>query len=191
MLQTIPLKRKNKTVNTHHASRVHQSLSNNHKNRRGVFTNPWIALLIIVAIAVLGIAIIRYSRASSGGLGIPKNIASIQSYLNSLQIPSTESKTINGYAQFTYTPKTNQPVAVVAYYIDGLLIDTSTKLPYQVTVNTNYLLNGPHQLSVVAFNNADVPVAAKTQTINIQNQATLIQSAKNVITYPWYWLLNL
>ncbi len=193
MLPTIPFKRANPTT---HKPKTHTNqssgLAKSSAKKRRLFSSPWVIIVMVLVIAALGIAIIRYSRASSGVINtIPQNLIDIQNYVSSLEIKSVGTKNISGNVEFRYSPTTDQAVKTVAYYIDNQLIKTTTKSPYSTTINTEYFSNGEHQLTVIAFSASDVPIAAKSQQINIQNTNDLLQSTKKVIVYPWHWLLNL
>lgn len=193
MLPTIPFKRSHAKTNKKHS---HTSgsvgIASSTKNKTRVFKSPWAVILIVLGIAILGIVIIRYSRASNGVVNyVPQNLVDIQNYVSSLQVKSQETINVSGNAQFRYTPKTDQPVKLVGYYIDNQLYKTAKQAPYEVTINTFYLSNGTHTLTAVAFSNTDVPLSAKLQPINVVNNNDVLQASKNVITYPWHWLLNL
>lgn len=193
MLQTIPFKRSKPRA--HKKKRSHTialgSVAVGKKKSR-VFNNPWTIGIIILGITTLGILIIRYSRASEGPVNIiPQNLVDIQNYVNTLQIVGQDKKDISGNAVFRYTPRTDKAVKLVGYYIDGKMYKTSKQKPYEVTFNTNYLQNGEHQLTVVAFSNDDVPISAKSQKIIVTNNKNILQTGENIITYPWYWILNL
>lgn len=197
MLDTIPLK-KNDSKKSHIARKNvnnHTSSSNQGGSLHGkVRLRPWILVLLVLGVVVTGILVYRSSQASTSGTGIiPQNITDIQNYIDSLSIsePNTKKVTTNNYAEFTYVPKTSESVKTVAYYIDGNIYTTSTKSPYSITVDTNRIANGEHQITAVAFNNQDVPVAAVQRNIIVSNNGDILRSINNVITYPWNWLFRL
>jgi len=156
--------------------------------------NPWQAVMLVVAVAVLGILIIRFSRAAgTEPVSIPLNQTDIQNFVVAqTQTQPVSMLDVSGYAQFAYTPQqTTVPVTQVAYYLDQKLIETVTQKPYNFILNTTRISNGEHQLTAVAFDSTNAPVAATSKTLNVQNSTGIIQQGKNLVTYPWYALFNL
>lgn len=190
MLDTIPLKKKN-AQKAH--SKNKNSLSSGSKSNVGGLNsknklNTWVLVLLIAAIVVTGIVVYRSTRASSSGVSsIPQSITDIQNYIDSLTIvtPNAKSIEVSNYAEFTYVPKTTEQVLSVGYYIDGNLYTTVNKSPYSISIDTSRISNGRHDITAVAFNNDEVPVAAVHKTILVSNNQDILKSANNIITYPW------
>lgn len=195
MLDTIPLKKKNKSskksISTEHVSTNSTQRSSLHSKNR---LKPWILVVLVLGVVVTGIVVYRSSQASSNGLGaVPQNITDIQNYIDSLSIKTPNAKNIDvsNYAEFTYAPKTDTTVKTVVYYLDGNMYGTTTKPPYSMIIDTTRIPNGEHELVAVAFSNEDVPVAAVQKTISVNNDSSILKSVNNVVTYPWNWLFRL
>ena len=190
MLDTIPLK-KNNTQKAN--SKNNNSLSSGAKSNIGGLNsknklNPWVLILLILVVVVTGIVVYRSTRASSSGVNsIPQSITDIQNYIDSLAIvtPNAKSIEVSNYAEFTYVPKTTEEVSGVGYYIDGNLYATVDKSPYNISIDTSRISNGKHDITAVAFNGDEVPVAAVHKTISVSNNQDILKSANNIITYPW------
>lgn len=197
MLDTIPLKKRkaqkalsgNKNAHTNSGGNISSGgLSNQTKLK------PWILVLLILIVTITGIVVYRSTQASSSTVGsVPGDITDIQNYIDSLVIvtPSTKNINVSNYAQFSYTPKTSGAVSLVAYYIDGKMYVTSTKAPYSISIDTTRIDNGDHEITAVAFNDDDVPIAAVRKTISVNNNVDILRSANNIVTYPWNWLFRL
>ena len=190
MLDTIPLKKKN-SQKSH--SKNNNSLSSGAKSNIGGMNsksklNTWVLILLILGVVVAGIVVYRSTQASSSGVNsIPQSITDIQNYIDSLAIvtPNAKSIEVSNYAEFTYVPKTTEKVSGVGYYIDGNLYATVNKSPYNISIDTSRIANGKHDITAVAFNSDEVPVAAVHKTISVSNSQDILKSANNIITYPW------
>lgn len=212
MLPTIPFKKHT----THNAPRTsskkgalggkqnamqRQSHSNNEhvaKNKASVQKtklNPWLIVVFVLVVAVAGIAILRLSRAAGGEpAGIPVSMFDIQNKVTALvaeQPVPTGDLQASGYTEFHYAPVTDQAVSTVVYYLDNVMVSSSTKSPYSFVFDTSRKQNDSYTLTAVAFDATNTPVAATQRTIVINNTAGILQSAKNLVTYPWYALFNL
>lgn len=198
MLDTIPLKkRKPRRILPTKKPKVSIPV-NNMSTGMGLNKNtklkPWVIVVLVLGVVVTGILVYRSSRASiSGEFAVPRNISDIQNYIDSLtlQDPTARIVTVNNYAEFSYMPSTTENVATVAYYIDGKIYIASTKKPYNLILDTTRISNGDHTITAVAYNAAEVPIAAVQKKITVNNSADLVRTLNNIITYPWNWFFRL
>lgn len=206
MLPTIPFKRHRPKSHKHQVTVEHPKPVSAHVNKpkshigkpkSSIFAGKRRLLLVsgfIVLIAIAGIAIIRFSLASSSGSStVPTNLSEIQNYISTLSKPSSSksSSILAKSVDFYYTPTDASSTKAVAYYLDGQLVEASTKPPYNYVLETNRYPNGLHTLSVVAFNINSVPIAVITQKYTFKNPSNLLQDIQNTLTYPYYRMLQL
>lgn len=152
----------------------------------------WVIVLIVVGVAIVGLVVLRFSRASgTEPQSIPLDQSDLQTFV-SAQTAGQPNPTldVSGYSQFQFGTKL-QNASQVAYYIDQKLIETKAQKPYTFLLDTTRLPNGSHQLTAVAFDSVNNPVGATTRIIDVQNTTGVLQGVKNVVTYPWYALFNL
>lgn len=212
MLPTIPFKRHSTNdAKSNKAKRHNSSVSKNAMQRQssprsehvaktkstasGLRFRPWVVVIFVLVIAVVGIVILRFSRASGGEpAGIPVSMFDIQNKVTILltQQPSpTGDLPVSGYAEFHYSPTTSDQVKEVVYYLDSKLVSSSTKSPFSFVFDSSRFQNDSYVLTAVAFNASNTPIAATQRTIVINNSGGILQGAKNLVTYPWYALFNL
>lgn len=194
-METIPFKRheadnsKSRKKSTSHTM---QSKSTSAK-RKGI--PAWIIVLIVLVVAGAGIVILRFSRASEQGRA-PLSADQLNAYVDSqlaLQDQSvvSTSLTVNNYSEFQFGSKISPTPAYVTYYIDNVAVAKSTTKPFGFIIDTGRISNGTHTLTAVAYDSNDQPLGATRRTITINNAGGLLQNARNVVTYPWYWLFQL
>lgn len=206
MLPTIPFKRhrpkrhkQQVTVDRHKPASTQVNVPKGHigNPKPSIFAGRrslWFIVAFIVLIALVGIAIIRFSRASSIGSGsIPTNLSEIQNYISTLSKPnsSKSSSVLAKSVDFYYTPTDTGSTKAVAYYLDGKLVASTTKSPYNYVLETNRYSNGQHTLSVVAFNTNSIPIAVITKKYTFKNSSNLLQDIQNTLTYPYYRMQQL
>ncbi len=212
MLETIPFKRhstddakssKAKRQNNSdrkNAMQRQSSPKSEHVAKTNNTTNsfkfrPWMVIVFVLAVALIGILVLRLSRASGGEpAGIPVSMFDIQNKVNTLvaqQSSSTGEIGVSGYAEFHYSPVTAEVVKEVVYYLDSKLVSSSTKSPYSFVFDSSRFQNDSYVLTAVAFDASNTPIAATQRTIVINNSGGILQGAKNLVTYPWYALFNL
>lgn len=193
-METIPFKRHEADAASDKKSTTHTMQTKSAKSkRRGI--SPWIIILIVVIVAGAGIAILRFSRASEQGTA-PLTAAQLTAYVNSqiaLQDQTTVSAplTVNNYSEFQFGSKITPTPAYVSYYIDDVPVARASAKPFSLVIDSSRYSNGTHTLTAVAFDSNGQPLGATKRTITINNAGGLLQDAKNVVTYPWYWLFQL
>lgn len=193
MLDTIPLKRKSYKTRKHaaHIGNMHTNTPLHQAKRK---IQWWQVVILVLAIAIAGITILRFSRASTAEvIGIPQNITDIQNYVSSLSVKNTQPLQLpmSKYVEFRYEPTSSEQISVVAYYIDGNKVYDTSSQPYHATLDTERLSNGNHNLTAIAFNAGGVPVAAIERTIVVNHTIDTLGNIKNIITYPLNRFFNL
>lgn len=156
---------------------------------------PWVIVIIVVVVALAGILILRFSRASEQG-SAPLTADQLKSYIQTQLATQNKSSvstpiTVNKYAEFQFGNKFSPAPAYVSYYIDDVPVARATSSPFSFVWDSSRVSNGTHTLSAVAFDKNDQPLGATQRTVEVNNSGGAIEDAKNVITYPWYWLLQL
>jgi hypothetical protein len=155
----------------------------------------WIIVLIVLAVAITGLIILRFSRASeqsTAPLTADQLKAYVQTQLANQDITSTALPIdINGYGEFRYGNNLAAKPAYVSYYIDDVPVARSSTSPFSFVIDTSRISNGTHTLTAVAFDSNGQPLGATQRTINVNNNGSILNNAKNIITYPWYWLFQL
>lgn len=191
MLPTIAFKRRSKSSNKK-TSRTNQRLADSRVSN-SFRLKPWMAITLVIIVAVLGIVILRFSRASTSDVNtIPTNLSDIQTTVSSLlsKNPPPQDVSVKGYADISYTPSDQAPAKVV-YYLDGKQTGLATGLPYKVTINTNQLSNSSHNLTIVSFDSSSTVIAAKQSNLIVDNPSGMLHGVQNILTYPWHALFSL
>ena len=193
MLATIPFKRHTteskvakKVPAKAHVPQTHVAAQKSSKSP-GIIRSRWAIIGIVLVVAIIGIVVIRLSRASgSEPTNIPTNLSSIQSYVNSLGTKASGSpgNTVSGYVEYSYTPQVSG-VATVAYYVDGTLTHTSQQAPYSFVFDTSRLADGEHIIEVVGFNSSGVPVVALSRQIMVNTPTRVLDDVLRTDTYPF------
>ncbi len=206
MLPTIPFKRKpnksstsSSTTNHARPKAEHYVAQSKHiaHHKSSSFSSvlrPWYLVAIVLAVVVIGIFVVQFSRASTvDQSNIPENLADIQNYISSLVGGNSNAKIVSqsGYVEFTYTPKNQNLTSNVAYYIDGKLANITDTSPYSFVFDTQRYSNGSHTLTVVAFNASGIPVGAITKNLTFDNSNGLLPGLQKTLTYPYYQLLGI
>ncbi len=156
---------------------------------------PWVIVLIVLIVAVTGLVILRFSRASEQGTA-PLTAAQLQSYIKT-QLATQDPATINQqlavskYAQFQFGSKISPTPAYVSWYVDDVPVAKATTSPFTFVWDSSRYSNGVHTLTTVAYDANDQPLGATKRTVVVDNSDSLIDKARNVVTYPWYWLFQL
>lgn len=190
LMDTIAFKRHNKAVASKSQSKQAPKSHVGSPSTKPGGIKAWMIVLIVLIIAATGIVIIRLSRAS-GGSTVPFLETEVASRITIAQTNPLTTTNTNGYVEFNYTPNTTQAVSLVGYYLDGNLVYTTETKPYTYILDTNRLANGSHTLTVVAFDANNQPLTATKRGLVVNNSTKILDSTRNVITYPWYWLLEL
>ncbi len=155
----------------------------------------WIIFIVVTVVAITGLVILRFSRASEQGTA-PLTSAQLQSYIKT-QLASQDPATINQqlavsqYAQFQYGGKITPAPTYVSWYVDDVPVAKITTNPYTFVWDSSRYSNGVHTLTAVAYDTNDQPLGATQRTVVVDNSESLLHKAQNLVTYPWYWLFQL
>lgn len=197
-MDTIPLKRHDQepaakaTAPAHQASRT---LSSGTLNRKKSQSLIWIIIIVVIGVALTGLIILRFSRASEQGTA-PLTADQLKSYI-STQLASQDQSTINQqlnvsqYAQFQFGAKLSPAPAYVSWYVDDVPVARASANPFNFVWDSSRYSNGAHTLTAVAYDSNGQPLGATQRKIVIGNSDSLLQKAQNIVTYPWYWLFQL
>jgi hypothetical protein len=153
----------------------------------------WHGLVLILLIIVVGVVIIRLSKAS-GDITNPQAAKTITSSdISRYQAQfgnSSSSKSplhVTGQVNFNYKGKGSPKF--VAYYVDGQLKATPNQAPYTFTLDTTSLSNGQHTIYSVAYDSNDIVSNFIAQNLSVLNGGRL-QMIENSFSYPWKVILG-
>lgn len=155
----------------------------------------WAVVIVVIVVAVTGLLILRFSRASEQGTA-PLTAAQLQNYIKSqlsTQDPATINKqlAVSQYAQFQFGSKITPSPAYVSWYVDDVPVAKATTSPFTFVWDSSRYSNGVHTLTTVAYDANDQPLGATKRTVVVDNSDSLVNKARNIVTYPWYWLFQL
>lgn len=155
----------------------------------------WAIVIVVLVVAVTGLVVLRFSRASEQGTA-PLTAEQLQSYIKT-QLASQDPATINTqlavseYAQFQFGSKITPTPAYVSWYVDDVPVAKATTSPFTFVWDSSRYSNGVHTLTAVAYDANDQPLGATKRTVVVDNSDSLVNKARNIVTYPWYWLFQL
>lgn len=151
----------------------------------------WHGLILILLILVVGVVIIRFSKASGDSINsqaakaiTSSDIARYQAQFGSNSKPALP---VTGQVNFTYKGKGNPKF--VAYYVDDQLKATPVQTPYTYTLDTTALNNGQHTVVSIAYDSNDIVSNFISQKISVLNGGRL-QMLVNGFSYPWKVILG-
>lgn len=155
----------------------------------------WAVVIVVMVVAVTGLLILRFSRASEQGTA-PLTAEQLQSYIKTqlaTQDPATINKqlAVSQYAQFQFGSKITPTPAYVSWYVDDVPVAKATTSPFTFVWDSSRYSNGVHKLTTAAYDANDQPLGATQRTVVVDNSDTLLNKARNIVTYPWYWLFQL
>ncbi len=155
----------------------------------------WAVLIVVMVVAVTGLLILRFSRASEQGTA-PLTAEQLQNYIKTqlaTQDPATINKqlAVSQYAQFQFGNKITPTPAYVSWYVDDVPVAKATTSPFTFVWDSSRYSNGVHTLTTVAYDANDQPLGATKRTVVVDNSDSLLNKARNIVTYPWYWLFQL
>jgi len=155
----------------------------------------WAVVIVVIVVAVTGLLILRFSRASEQGTA-PLTATQLQSYIKTqlaTQDPATINKqlAVSQYAQFQFGSKITPTPAYVSWYVDDVPVAKATTSPFTFVWDSSRYSNGVHTLTTVAYDANDQPLGATKRTVVVDNSDSLVNKARNIVTYPWYWLFQL
>lgn len=155
----------------------------------------WAVVIVVIVVAVTGLLVLRFSRASEQGTA-PLTASQLQSYIKTqlaTQDPATINKqlAVSQYAQFQFGNKITPTPAYVSWYVDDVPVAKATTSPFTFVWDSSRYSNGVHTLTTVAYDANDQPLGATKRTVVVDNSDSLLNKARNIVTYPWYWLFQL
>jgi hypothetical protein len=195
-METIAFKRHDSDTATGSATKpntMHTMQAKSAKTRRKF---PWwIVVVIVLVVAVAGLVILRFSHAAEQGTA-PLTASQLKAYVSSQlvaqdQATVTQPIDVTNYTEFQFGGKITPVPAYVSYYVDDVPVAKITTKPFSFVWDSSRYTNGIHTLTAVAFDSNDQPLGATQRVITIDNSQSALQKAKNIVTYPWYWLLQL
>ncbi|MBI2798004.1 Ig-like domain-containing protein [Candidatus Saccharibacteria bacterium] len=155
----------------------------------------WHGLVLILVILVIGVLIVRLSKASGDTINLqaaktlqPPEITRYQTQFGARASTNTKPTVpVSGQANLSYGGKDSPKF--VAYYVDGNLKATESNPPYTYTLDTTALSNGQHTIALAAYDQNNLVINLIQQRVNVINGGRL-QMIQNSLSYPWKVILG-
>lgn len=171
---------KPKSQSTGNRARANVANTNGVKKRSKRGSGPLAAVGVIVSVAVVGLVVLRVSRASTlPGSYTPQQLEAAQKQTG-VQVAATQTLNVSGVTPLRYTP-TSDTESFVAYYIDGKLLAVVNKQPFVFDFDSTTVSNGSHELQLLVFDQAGNVVTTKGYTLNVQNSSDPVHEVQKII----------